>query len=179
VWRTPNVFVIANNQWAISVPRKMQTGSETIAQKALAYGMRGIQVDGNDVLAVYRAVKEAADGVRGGGPAVLIECITYRMGPHTTADDPRRYRDEAEIQEWRAKDPIKRFQEYLRQKGLWNEEYEKKVQDESAAMVEKTVKEAEAYATDPKDIFRFLYSGMPKDLEAQMEECFGAKGVRP
>jgi pyruvate dehydrogenase E1 component alpha subunit len=179
VWNTPCVFIISNNQWAISVPRSMQTRSETIAQKALAYGIRGVQVDGNDVLAVYKAVKEAADAARAGGLPVLIECITYRMGPHTTADDPKKYRPEAELEAWKAKDPIARFQAYLKAKGLWSEAYELKVQEEAAAFVEKTVKEAEAYVPDPKDIFRFQYSKMPRDLERQMDECFGTKGVRP
>jgi pyruvate dehydrogenase E1 component alpha subunit len=175
VWNAPCVFVVSNNQWAISVPRKEQTKSETLAQKAIAYGIRGIQVDGNDVLAVYKAVKEAADDARAGKGPTLIECITYRMGPHTSADDPKKYRDSDEVERWRALDPIKRFQVYLLGKGIWNEDYEKKVLEETAAFVEKTVQQAEAFKPDPKDIFRYQYARMPKNLEEQMEECFGSK----
>src|SRR5499427_7274970 len=97
VWHVPVVFVCQNNQWAISVPLKKQTHSRTIAQKALAYGLPGIQVDGNDVLAVYAAAREAVDRARGGGGPTLIECVTYRLGVHTTADDPSKYRSDAEV----------------------------------------------------------------------------------
>lgn len=172
VWNVPCIFVISNNHWAISVPRAMQTRSETIAQKALAYGFGGLQVDGNDVLAVHVAVREALDAARGGKGPRLIECITYRMGPHTTADDPKRYRSDDEIAAWREKDPISRFEKYLAAKGIWNEGYAKSVAEEAAAIVEKSVQEAEAYRPDPKDIFRHMYSKMTKDLESQMEECF-------
>ena len=119
------VFVISNNQYAISVPRKSQTKSETLAQKALAYGFNGIQVDGNDILSVYRAVKEAADNARSGKGPIALEFITYRMGPHTTSDDPKKYRDEKEVAYWRDRDPIKRFQIYLKAKGIWDEQFEK------------------------------------------------------
>ncbi|MFH0885127.1 MAG: pyruvate dehydrogenase (acetyl-transferring) E1 component subunit alpha [Candidatus Micrarchaeota archaeon] len=173
VWNAPCVFVVSNNQWAISVPRKMQTHSETLAQKALAYGMKGIQVDGNDVLGVYKAVKDASDDARAGKGPTLIECVTYRMGPHTTADDPKKYRPDSEVAFWRERDPIKRFRIYLEAKGIWSDAFEKKVQDESAEIVEKTVSEAEAFKPDPKDIFRYTYSRMPKDIEMQMKECFG------
>ena len=113
VFQTPVVFVCQNNQWAISIPRSKQTRSETLAQKALAYGMPGIQVDGNDVLAVYAAASEAVERARSGGGPTLIECVTYRLAMHTTADDPKRYRTDAEVEEWRRKDPITRFQNYL------------------------------------------------------------------
>lgn len=175
VWNTPCVFIVTNNQWAISVPRKMQTKSETLAQKALAYGLKGIQVDGNDVLSVYKAVKEAADSAREGGVATVVECVTYRMGPHTTADDPKKYRSDDEVAYWRARDPITRFQAYLKGKGFWNEAFETQVQADVADIVEKSVLEAEAFKPDPKDIFRHMYAKMPKDLESQMEECFGSR----
>lgn len=173
VLNTPNVFVISNNQYAISTPRKWQTKSETIAQKALAYGLKGLQVDGNDVLAVYKSVKEAADSVREGKPAVLLEMITYRMGPHTTSDDPKKYRDEDEVAHWRDRDPIKRFQTYLKGKGIWNEEFEKKVHADAATVVEDAVAKAEAFKADPRDMFRYVYAAMTKNLEEQMKECFG------
>ncbi len=173
VWNSPCVFIVSNNQWAISVPRKWQTKSETIAQKALAYGFKGIQVDGNDVLAVYSAVKEAADNARLGKGPVLIEAITYRMGPHTTADDPKKYRSEEEVAYWRERDPIKRFQIYLQKKGIWNEEYEQKLIADCAKIVEDAVTKAEAYTQDPKDMFKFVFAKMTKDTKEQMDECFG------
>ena len=97
VWHVPVVFICQNNQWAISVPLKKQTHSRTIAQKALAYGLPGLQVDGNDVLAVYAAAREAVERARAGDGPTLIECVTYRLGVHTTADDPTKYRSEAEV----------------------------------------------------------------------------------
>ncbi|MDD5340544.1 MAG: pyruvate dehydrogenase (acetyl-transferring) E1 component subunit alpha [Candidatus ainarchaeum sp.] len=175
VLNTPNVFVISNNQYAISTPRKWQTKSETIAQKALAYGLKGLQVDGNDVLAVYKAVKEAADGVREGKPAVLLEMITYRMGPHTTSDDPKKYRDTQEEAYWRDRDPIRRFQAYLKGKGIWSDDFEKKVQESAAKAVEDAVAKAEAFRPDPKDMFRFVFAHMTKNVEDQMKECFGER----
>jgi pyruvate dehydrogenase E1 component alpha subunit len=175
VWNAPCVFIISNNQWAISMPRKMQTHSETLAQKALAYGIRGIQVDGNDALSVYAATKSALENARAGKGATLIECVTYRMGPHTTADDPKKYRSEEEVAYWRERDPIKRFMLYLKGRGTWNEAYEKKLQEEIAGIVENTVKEAEAYKPEPRDMFRYMYARMPKDLEEQMKECFGGE----
>jgi pyruvate dehydrogenase E1 component alpha subunit len=173
VLNTPNVFVISNNQYAISTPRKWQTKSETIAQKALAYGLSGLQVDGNDVLAVYKAVKEATEAVKAGKPAVLLEMVTYRMGPHTTSDDPKKYRDADEVAYWLERDPIKRFLIYLKARGVWNDEFEKKVQADASKAVEDAVVKAEAFKGDPKDMFRYVFATMTKDLQAQMNECFG------
>ncbi len=175
VLETPNVFVVSNNQYAISTPRKWQTKSETIAQKALAYGLKGLQVDGNDVLAVYKSVKEAADSVREGKTAVLLEMITYRMGPHTTSDDPKKYRDAQEEAYWRDRDPIKRFQAYLKGKGIWNDEFERKVQAGAAKVVEDAVAKADAFKPDPKDMFRYVYAAMTENVQEQMDECFGEK----
>lgn len=173
VWSSPCVFIVSNNGWAISVPRKWQTKSETIAQKALAYGFKGLQVDGNDILAVYTAVKEAAEQAREGKGPMLLEMVTYRMGPHTTADDPKKYRDPAEVAYWLERDPIKRFQAYLKGKGIWNEEFERKATEEASRMVEEAVAKAEAFKGDPKEIFKYVYGEMTKDLTEQMKECFG------
>lgn len=172
VLETPTVFVISNNQYAISVPVKWQTASETIAQKALAYGFKGIQADGNDILTVYKVVKDAVDSAREGKGPVLIEFITYRMGAHTTADDPTKYRSKDEVEYWRERDPIKRFQIYLKEKGIWNEEYEKEAQEEAKKLVEDAVQKAEDYKADPKDMFRYTFAHMTKDLEEQMKEAF-------
>ncbi len=122
VFQAPAIFICQNNQWGISIPRSSHTGSETIAQKALAYGVPGIQVDGNDILATYAAAKEAVDRARSGGGPTLIECVTYRLAVHTTADDPRRYRTKEEIEKWKKRNPITRFQKYLVGKGLFSED---------------------------------------------------------
>ncbi|MBI5227242.1 pyruvate dehydrogenase (acetyl-transferring) E1 component subunit alpha [Candidatus Micrarchaeota archaeon] len=172
VWNSGVVFVVSNNQFAISVPRKWQTKSETIAQKALAYGFKGVQVDGNDILAVYSVIKEAANKAREGHGPTLIEAITFRMGPHTTADDPKKYRSEEEVAYWRERDPITRFQIYLKGKGIWTQEYEQKLQTECSALVEEGVAKAEGFKADPKNIFKFVFKDMTKDLEEQMNECF-------
>ena len=118
VWSVPIVFVVQNNQWAISVPLKKQTHSATIAQKALAYGFPGIQVDGNDVLATYVASRDAVERARAGDGPTLIECVTYRLGVHTTADDPTKYRSQEEVAAWERKDPLTRFTAYLEKRNI-------------------------------------------------------------
>ena len=171
VFRTPNVFVCLNNQFAISVPRARQTASATIAQKAVAYGFPGVQVDGNDVLAVHAAAREALARARTGGGPTLIEAFTYRMGDHTTSDDAARYRTKEEVLEWERRDPLLRFRLYLGRKGLWDEAAEAKVQDAAAAFVEKAVAEAESRPpAAPEDLFAYTYGTMPPDLEAQLDE---------
>jgi pyruvate dehydrogenase E1 component alpha subunit len=171
VFRTPNVFVCLNNQFAISLPRARQTAAATIAQKAIAYGFPGIQVDGNDVLAVYAAAQEALGSARNGGGPTLIEAYTYRMGDHTTSDDAARYRSKEEVREWERRDPILRFRLFLGKKGLWDEAYEKEVQDAATEFVERAVAEAEARpAATPEDLFAFTYAAMPPDLEAQLAD---------
>ncbi len=162
----PVIFLISNNGWAISTPRKLQTASKTIAQKALAYGLNGLQIDGNDILAVYYAVKRAKT-------PQLIEALTYRMGPHTTADDPKRYRNEEEVRYWKDRDPIKRFRKYLEKKALWNETWENEIDVEINELIENTVKKQEEVIPNPKDIFKYQYEKMTKNLEMQMKECFG------
>src|SRR5213594_1954097 len=137
VWHVPVVFVCQNNQWAISVPLKKQTNSKTIAQKALAYGLPCIQVDGNDVLAVYAASREAVARARAGEGPTLIECVTYRLGVHTTADDPTKYRSAAEVAELERRDPLTRFVEYLRKKNLLEDGLEQEVDAEIAAAVKR------------------------------------------
>src|SRR5215510_5147737 len=132
VWHVPVVFVCQNNQWAISVPLKKQTNSKTIAQKALAYGLPGIQVDGNDLLAVYAATREAVGRARAGDGPTLIECVTYRLGVHTTADDPTKYRTEEEVKAWERKDPLTRFAAYLEKRGLLEPGLDEQVEAEIA-----------------------------------------------
>src|ERR671936_941870 len=135
VWHVPIVFVCQNNQWAISVPLKKQTHSRTIAEKALAYGFPGIQVDGNDVLAVYAAAREAMDRARNGDGPTLIECVTYRLGVHTTADDPTKYRSDDEVRAWEKKDPLTRLVPYLERKGVRTSGLDDEIDAEIAAAV--------------------------------------------
>jgi pyruvate dehydrogenase E1 component alpha subunit len=173
VYQIPVIFVCQNNQWAISVPRSKQTRSKTLAQKALAYGIPGIQVDGNDILAVYAAAKEAADRARAGQGPTMIECETYRMMMHTTADDPKRYRKDEEVEGWRKKDPITRFQKYLKDKGLLSdekvEEVESQVKDEIQAAVDRAEELMKKY-NDPLQMFENVYAEMPPYLMEQREE---------
>ena len=170
VYKTPTIFFCQNNQFAISVPRKIQTASETIAQKAIAYGMVGIQVDGNDLFAVYAATKEAIERARSGGGPALIEGVTYRFGPHTTADDPTKYRSEEEMEPWKPLDPLVRLRLYLKGRGLWNEEVEKRVTEEAQQEIDQVVKEAEAVpAPEVEDIFKYVYSEMTPQLKEEME----------
>jgi len=166
VWHVPMVFVCQNNQWAISVPLKKQTHSRTIAQKALAYGFPGIQVDGNDVLAVYAAAKEAVDRARAGDGPTLIECVTYRLAMHTTADDPTKYRQPEEVAEWERKDPLTRFTAYLKKKRLLDDRIEAEVDEE----ISEGVRRFEALPPpDPLKIFDHVYAEMPPHLAAQRD----------
>lgn len=171
VFKTPCILFCQNNQWAISVPRKKQTASKTIAQKALGYNVPGIVVDGNDVLAVYKATKEAVDRARKGEGATLIEALTYRRGPHTTSDDPKKYRPDEEVKEWEGKDPIKRFKIYLQRNGHLTDELEKKIMDRATSEVEKAVAEAEAMKVDdPEEMFKYNKKNIDPYLEEQKNE---------
>jgi len=166
VWHVPVIFVCQNNQWAISVPLKKQTHSRTIAQKALAYGLPGIQVDGNDVLAVYAAAREAVDRARAGDGPTLIECVTYRLGVHTTADDPTKYRSDAEVAMWEQKDPLTRFKAYLEKRNLLEEGLDQRVDEEIAEAIRRF--EATPPA-DPLVMFDHVYAELPPDLAAQRD----------
>ncbi|MBI3031053.1 MAG: pyruvate dehydrogenase (acetyl-transferring) E1 component subunit alpha [Candidatus Rokubacteria bacterium] len=167
VWHVPVVFVCQNNQWAISVPLKKQTHSRTLAQKALAYGLPGIQVDGNDVLAVYAASREAVERARAGDGPTFIECVTYRLGVHTTADDPTKYRSEEEVKAWEQKDPLTRFSQYLQKKNLLEEGLEAEIDAEIAAAVQRF--EAMG-AADPLAMFDHVFEELPPHLRAQRQE---------
>jgi pyruvate dehydrogenase E1 component alpha subunit len=170
VFKTPTVFFCQNNQFAISVPRSRQTASATIAQKAIAYGFDGIQVDGNDLFAVIVATTEAVDKARSGGGPTLIEGVTFRFGPHTTADDPTKYRTEKEIDRWKPLDPLVRLRFYLKGKGLWSEEFEQRVTEEAQKEIDQAVKDAEAVpAPAPDEIFTSVFAEMTPQLKEQLE----------
>ena len=121
VWHVPLVIVCQNNQWSISLPTSKQTASQSLAVKAPSYGMRGVRCDGNDALAVYRTVKEAVDRARSGHGPTFVECLTYRMGAHSSSDDPTRYRDQGEVDRWKQRDPIDRLRAQLIVQGRWDE----------------------------------------------------------
>ncbi len=173
VFGAPCVFVCQNNQWAISVPRERQTKSKTLAQKAIAYEMPGIQVDGNDILGVYKVAKEAVERARAGDGPTLIEALTYRMNVHTTADDPTQYRTEEEVEPWRERDPIDRFRSYMTNKGLLDEETDEAWKQAALEEVQEAVDAFEARAEelgDPAAMFDYHYEEMPAYLARQKEE---------
>ncbi len=173
VFGTPTIFVCQNNQWAISVPRSHQTRAETLAQKAIAAGIPGIQVDGNDVLATYAAAQEAIERARDGDGPTLIECVTYRMSVHTTADDPSRYRSEDEVEKWEKRDPLPRFQQYLKDKGLLTDDDVEELEDEIQAEIKEAVGRAEKQMKeldeDVMNMFDHLYAELPPYVQEQRE----------
>ena len=175
VFDLPVVFFCNNNQWAISTPRPRQTAAETIAVKARAYGFGGVRVDGMDPLATYavtKAVVERARDADSDDPRpTLVEAIQYRFGPHTTADDPSRYRDEAEVEQWRELDPLPRMASFLRDSGLLDDEAADAIDAEVRARVDEAVEAAEdTPPPDPDDIFEYVYDRMPATLQDQREE---------
>lgn len=170
VYDLPMITIIQNNQYAISTPRSQATKAETLAQKAHAYGIPGIQVDGNDVLAMYVASKEALKRAYDGKGPTLIEAVTYRLGPHTTSDDPSIYRSDEEVEEWKKKDPIDRFRKYLTNKKLWNKDKQEKMEKEQKKFVADTFKEVEkSEAPTLDEVFDHTYGELPYDLKRQKE----------
>ncbi|HVL48362.1 MAG TPA: thiamine pyrophosphate-dependent enzyme [Candidatus Thermoplasmatota archaeon] len=177
VWKTPVVFVLQNNGWAISVPTSKQTASATFAQKALAYGMPGVRVDGNDVLACYAAAKEAADRARRGEGPTLIEAVTYRIQGHSSSDDPTRYRPSAEVETWKRRDPIARFHAFLVAKGVWDAAREEKASAEIIAAIDAAIKAAEA-APPPafETLIEEVYEKPTPRLERELAALRDARG---
>lgn len=171
VFKAPVVFVIQNNQYAISVPRRLQTSSKTLAQKALAFDIPGILVDGNDIFAMYSVTKKAVERARAGNGPTLIEAYTYRLGAHTTSDDPTKYRLDEEVEEWRPKDPIRRFETYLLNRGSIDREYIEKLKEELEAEVTATFEALEGKSdTKIEDIFKYHYETMTPQLQEQLDE---------
>lgn len=173
VFQTPLVFVCQNNQWAISIPRSKQTRSKTLAQKALAYGVPCMQVDGNDILAVYSAAQQAADRAKSGEGPTMIENVTYRMSVHTTADDPTRYRTDEQVEEWAKRDPITRFQKYLIAKGPLSEARIDSLEEEIKAEIkeaEERFDEQVKKLGDPLDMFSHAFAELPATLVEQKNE---------
>lgn len=170
-YKAPAIFVIQNNNYAISTPRDKQTAAKTLAQKSVAVGIPGVLVDGMDALAVYAVTKQARErAVNGEGPS-LIETLTYRYGPHTMAgDDPTRYRTSDEDSDWEKKDPLVRFRKYLEAKNLWSEEKENEVMEKAKEEIKTAIKEAD---NTPKqkvtDLMENMYEEMPFNLAEQYE----------
>lgn len=168
VWKVPVIFIIQNNQYGISTPTRMQTASESLAIKSIAYGVKGIQVDGNDFFAMLRALEEAKKACENGEGPVLIEAVTYRKGAHTTSDDPTKYRTKEEEEEWDKKDPLKRLKQYLIDKKLWSDEEEEKIIEDFKKEVDRQFIEAENYSEyKAEDIFKYMYAEMPQELKDQ------------
>jgi len=171
VYRSPVVFLCQNNHYAISLRRDRQTASETIAVKAEGYGMPGVLVDGNDLLAVYRATAEAVGRARAGGGPTLIEALTYRLGPHTTSDDPGRYRSPEEEAEWRLRDPIERVRRYLARESAWDETWQQEIEADEAAAIESAVEAAESVPPpEPDAIFDGMFAERTPQLRSQQQE---------
>ncbi len=171
VWKIPVIFIVQNNQFAISVPVRKQTASKSLAVKSVAYGIEGIQVDGNDFFALYAAITEAVKKVESGKGPVLIEAVTFRMGAHTTSDDPTLYRSAAEEKRWESKDPIKRLRSYLISKKLWNEKDDEPLIDQYKKEVDEQFSQYEDYPPYKlEDVFKYQYQNLPDDLQKQQIE---------
>jgi len=177
VLKAPVVFFCQNNQWAISVPLSGQTASESIAIKAVAYGFPGVRVDGNDVLAVIAATREAVERARGGEGPTLVEALTFRMGGHSSSDDPTRYREPALVSEWEKRDPVMRFRLYLHGKGLLEDGDEERWTQEFDEEIAIAVREAEALPPPALEtMFSDVYKDMPRHLEEQMKYAIAMGG---
>ena len=171
VFKAPCVFFVQNNQWAISVPVSHQMAAPSIAHRAIGYGMPGIRVDGNDVLACYAVTAQAAQRAREGGGPTLVEAVTYRMGPHTTSDDPTRYRSDEEVAHWAARDPIQRYRTYLQSVGVWTERLQERVAAKSKRLrteLRESVVDADDF--DVAEMFDTVYHDITPELVRQREE---------
>ena len=171
VWKAPVVLFCNNNQWAISVPFARQTASGSVAVKAQAYGFPGVRLDGNDVLGVYAATKEAVERARRGEGPTLIEAVTYRMQGHSSSDDPTRYRSQAEVDAWKRRDPLPRFEAYLRQRGILDDAKLAALDERLKAGIEDAIQHAERTAAPPTEsLVEEVYAEVPWHLKAQYAE---------
>lgn len=170
VFKTGTIFVCQNNQYAISVPRRIQTAAKTLAQKAIAYGVPGLLVDGNDPFAMFAAAKEAAERARKGEGPTLIEAYLYRFDDHTTSDDASKYREDSEVEQWRPRDAVLRMQKYLKKKGIWSEKYQEELVESLKPKVEEMVKKIDEHP-DPTvdDIFDYTFAKLTPEQERQKE----------
>jgi len=177
VWKAPCVFFCQNNRWAISTPLSQQCGTERLVDKAVGYGMPGVRVDGNDVLAVVQVMREAVARARAGGGPTFIEAISFRMGPHSSSDDPTRYRASAEVDEWSRKDPLARFRNFLIREQVLTEDEIKPIEDECAEQVAASFKRSEAVGKpDLETLFTDVYAEMPDALREQRDFLVAMEG---
>ncbi|HEY3236347.1 MAG TPA: thiamine pyrophosphate-dependent enzyme [Polyangiaceae bacterium] len=178
VFKAPCVFVCQNNQWAISVPLSRQTAQGVLALKATAYGLPGLRVDGNDALAVYSAVQQACQAARDGLGPTFIECVTCRMGPHSSSDDPSRYRQSSELDQWARRDPIQRLGAHLYQSGLFSPESDQLLEQAIDAELSSAIATVEAGAPPAVDsLFDDVYARLPWHLFEQRQELLARRGV--
>ncbi len=174
VHRTPSVLICQNNGWSISIPTARQTASETIAVKGKAYGVPSVRIDGNDVLAVYETVKAAVDRARSGDGPTFIEAVTYRIGAHSTSDDPTRYRSNEEVERWQRRDPLERFHRWLVKRGLTTDERRAAIEAELDAEVVAAIKDVEPMPNPPREsLFDDVYAELPWHLREQRDELLG------
>lgn len=178
VYKVPAVLVCQNNHWSISVPSKKQTASPTFAAKAVAYGIPGVRVDGNDVLAVYATLRAAAARARAGGGPTFIECVTYRMGAHSSSDDPTRYRSNEEVAEWAKRDPVDRMRRAMMARGLLDEARDAAITSEVDAEVRDAIAKAESYPLPEREtLFEDVYATPPWHLAEQRREMLSRPPV--
>ncbi|MEE2903940.1 MAG: thiamine pyrophosphate-dependent enzyme [Myxococcota bacterium] len=171
VYKTPCILICQNNHWSISIPTHGQTRARTIAEKATAYGLPYARVDGNDILASYAAIKEAADRARAGEGATFLELVTYRIGAHSSSDDPRVYRDEAEVVEWKKRDPLQRFHRFMTSQGHWTEEEEAETRARLDEQILAAVKAAEARPNpEIETLIEDVYAEIPRNLQEQFQD---------
>lgn len=172
VYQAPVIFICQNNGWAISTPTAIQTASATIAEKALAYGFDGVRVDGNDLIETFEVTRRAVEKARAGGGPTLIECMTYRMGPHSTSDDPSQYREAAEVEAWRDRDPLLVLRRRMITLGCWDEAWADRILEETRQEVLDASEASEHEAVpDLESMFTDVYEGMPWMLQEQMKEA--------
>jgi len=178
VYKAPCVMICQNNHWAISVPAQNQTISETFAVKGEAYGMPSMRVDGNDVLAVYVATKEAVERARRGEGPTFLELVTYRRLGHTSSDDPSRYRDEGEVKVWEKRDPIDRFRVYMERKGIWDADKEEVFQRDIADRVNAAITAAESASHPPAEsLITDVFADIPENLRRHFDESITNSGI--
>ncbi len=171
IWKLPVLFIVNNNQWAISVPSSMQTNTQTYAQKAIAAGINFLQVDGNDIIAVRDASEKALKDAREGKGATLLECISYRLCDHTTADDARRYRESNEVDDAWTREPILRLRNYLESLHAWSQDDENKMMEELSLKIDAAVEEfTNMPPAAPESMIDYLFEELPESYQQQRQE---------